>query len=98
MKSIKKSIGKLLEEIAQKYWDRDALIHSEIGVRYNYALLSWEVDRVSQGFIKSGIQRGDKVAVWAPNIPKWIISFLGLANMGAITVPIDPYAKRDDLF
>ena len=98
MKFIQKSIGKLLEETAKKYWNRDALIHSEIGVRYNYALLSWEVDRVSQGFIKSGIQRGDKVAIWAPNIPKWIISFLGLASMGAITVPIDPNAKRDDLF
>lgn len=98
MKLIQKTIGRLLQEVAQKYGDGDALIHSEIGVRYNYALLSWEVDRVSQGFIISGIQRGDKVAIWAPNIPEWMISFLGLADIGAITVPIDPNAKRDDLF
>jgi fatty-acyl-CoA synthase len=97
MEIVNKTIGQMLEEIAKKHPNRDALIHTETGGRYNYGLLSWEVERISKGLMNSGIKRGDRVALWAPNIAEWIMSFLALAGIGAIAVPIDPGAGREDL-
>ncbi len=97
MDFIRKTIGQAINTIAQEHSDTDAIVHTEMGVRYDYGSLLTEVDQAAMGLIKAGIKRGDKVALWAPNIPEWIISMLALAKMGAITVPIDPGAGRDDL-
>ena len=97
MQVIDKTIAGLLEEIAAENPLRDAIIHTEMGVRYNFKHLSKEIDRSARGFIKKGINAGDKVALWAHNTPEWLLSFLGLTKIGAITVPIDPNATTENL-
>ncbi len=97
MEFIRRTIWQMMEEIAQKNPDHHALIHSETGVRTNYSLLVWEIERAAKGFIKAGILGGDKVGLWAPNISEWIISFFALSRIGAVTVPVDPGAGREDL-
>jgi len=98
MSIIQKSIGNLISEIASANSNRDALVHTETGQRYNYQELSHEIDRAARGFLSQGIRPGDKIALWSPNVPEWMIAFLGLAKIGAITVPIDPAAAKDNLF
>jgi fatty-acyl-CoA synthase len=97
MTSIHKTIGQMLANVAREHAHRDALIHTEMGVRYDYKGLSREIDRVARGFISRGIKQDDKVAIWAPNIPEWLLSFLGLAKIGAVTVPVDPASSRENL-
>jgi len=97
MKIIRKTIGQFIDTIAHEHPDRDAIIHTEMGVRCDYGLLLQEIELVAKGLIKAGIRKGDKVASWSSNIPEWIISMLALAKMGAIIVPIDPGANKDDL-
>ena len=97
MTFIQKTIGQVFSDIARAHSKRDALVHTEIGIRYNYESLSREIDRTARGFLSSGIQSGDKVALWSPNIPEWIFAMLALAKIGAITVPIDPAATKDNL-
>lgn len=97
METVRSTIWGMIEGIAGMYRDRDALVHTERGVRFNYALLAWEVERVAKGLIHMGIRPGDRVAIWAPNVPEWLISMLALGRMGAVTVPVDPGAGRDDL-
>ena len=97
MKIIQKTIGQMLDDIARKHAPCDALVHVESDVRYTYERLSQAIDRAAGGFIYRGIARGDKVALWSPNVPQWLIALLGLAKMGAITVPVDPAASGDNL-
>jgi len=97
MQIIQQTIGQLLHGVAQGYYDRDALIHTEMGFRYSYGVLWREVEGVARGFMKMGIKGGDRVGLWASNIPEWIISFVALARIGAVAVPIDPGAGKDDL-
>ncbi len=87
MEFVQSTIGEMLAGISAEYPDRDALIHTERGVRFNYDLLSWEVGRAARGLISMGFTAGDRVALWAPNIPEWLISMLALSRLGAITVP-----------
>jgi len=97
MTYIQKTIGQMLDDVVGEHTHRDALIHTEIDIRYDYRGLSREIDRVARGFISRGIRQGDKVAIWAPNLPEWLLTLLGLAKIGAITVPIDPAASRENL-
>ena len=97
MEIIRKTIGQMICEIAEAYPNNDAMIHTEIGIRYNYSLFKWESDRAAKGMIKMGIKKGDRVALWAPNIPEWIIVQIALARIGAIMVPIDPGIDRENL-
>jgi len=90
MKIVRKTIGQMLNEVAKKFPNREALIHTDVNVRYNYSLLLWEVDRAAKGLIKIGVEAGDRVALWAPNIPEWIVAQLALSKIGAIFVPVDP--------
>ena len=53
--------------------------------------LSWaEFDdrsrRVATGLANQGIGAGDRVALWLPNVPAWMICFAALARLGAIAV------------
>jgi fatty-acyl-CoA synthase len=97
MKIVRKTIGQMFNEIAKKVPNREALIHTDVNVRYNYSLLLWEVDRAAKGLIKMGIEAGDRVALWAPNIPEWIVAQLAISKIGAIFVPVDPGAGLKDL-
>jgi fatty-acyl-CoA synthase len=97
MKIVRKTIGRMLSEIAGKVPNREALVHTDVNLRYNYSLLLWEVDRAAKGLIQIGIEPGDRVALWAPNIPEWIVALLALCKVGAIFVPVDPGADLRDL-
>jgi fatty-acyl-CoA synthase len=97
MQVIHKTIGEFLEEIADANPRHDAIVHTAKGVRYDFRRLSQEIDRSARGFIKKGINAGDKVGLWAHNSPEWLLSFLGLTKIGAITVPIDPNATGENL-
>jgi len=98
MSKIRNSIGELISDIAQKNSDRDALVHTEAGQRHSYQDLSHEIDQAARGFLSLGIQPGDKIALWSDNVPQWLVAFLALAKIGAITVPIDPAAAKDNLY
>lgn len=97
MEITRKTIGQMLNETAERYPNREALVHTEVGIRYNYSLLLWEVDRAAKGLLNAGIGKGDRVALWAPNIPEWIVAMLALNKIGAIFVPLDPGAGQADL-
>ena len=97
MEFIHKTIGHMFQEIVQAHVDRPALVHTETGVRTNYGLLGWEVERAAKGLIKTGLSKGDKIGIWAPNISEWIISFLAISRIGAVMVPLDPGATREEL-
>lgn len=94
MEIVQQTVGQMFNLIAEKYPNKDALVHTEAGVRYNYSLLLWEINRAAKGMIRLGIGKGDRVVLWAPNIPEWIIAQLALAKIGAIFVPVDPSAER----
>jgi fatty-acyl-CoA synthase len=97
MKIVRKTIGQLFSEVAKRFPNREALIHTEVNLRYNYSLLLWEADRAARGLIQMGIEPGDRVALWAPNIPEWIVAQIALSKIGAILVPVDPGAGVTDL-
>ncbi|MBW1777025.1 MAG: AMP-binding protein [Deltaproteobacteria bacterium] len=94
---VKDTIGKILQKTAQYRGRQEAFVHTEVGVRYNYDLLWWDVERFARGLMKAGIEKGDRVALRAANIPEWIVAFLGTIAVGGITVPVNPDSTEEEM-
>lgn len=56
------------------------------GTGITRAALDEQSRRVAAGFARLGVQRGDRVAIWLPNVPAWLVCFLALARLGAIAI------------
>jgi fatty-acyl-CoA synthase len=95
--SIRKTIGQVVNEVAATYPDTIALVHSDSGTRYDYQGFLTKINRVARGLMSLGIHKGDRVSLWAPNVPEWIISQMAVAKIGAVLVPIDHGAGKEEL-
>jgi len=92
-----KTIGQLLNDVASEYPNNAALVQSDLNIRQTYNLFLSEINTVARGLIKIGIKMGDRVVLWSPNSPEWIISQMALAKIGALVVPVDHGAGKEEL-
>ncbi|WP_048306638.1 FadD3 family acyl-CoA ligase [Halomonas sp. PR-M31] len=63
------------------------------GQAIDYADLPHEALAVARALMAQGIDKGDRVAVWAPNISRWVLAALGIHFVGAVLVPINTRMK-----
>ncbi len=80
-----------LHDIAEQYGAKPALLMKP-GFRYRtwtYDDVWAEAGKVASLLQQRGIQKGDRVAIWAPNSPQWVFAFFGSMRAGAIPVPVD---------
>ena len=67
------------------------------GRRWTYAELNAEIDCLARALMAIGIQRGDRVGIWAPNCPEWTILQYATAKIGAILVNVNPAYRTHEL-
>ena len=90
------TIPQVLENAVRTWGDRVAI---EDGRSLSFADLQAEVDRASAGLRGLGIEKGDRVAIWAPNMWEWVVAALGIHSAGAVLVPINTrYKGREARF
>jgi fatty-acyl-CoA synthase len=92
-----KTIGEVLRETAGKYPTHDAIVFSSSGLRMSYRQFDDVVDRAARGLLALGIQTGQHVAIWATNVPQWVILQFAAARMGAVLVNINPAYRPFEL-
>ena len=90
-----KTIPDLLDELAARYPDREALVGGE--TRLSYRALRAEVRRLAKGLHALGVRRGDKVALLMGNRPEWILAAFAIALLGGTMVAINTWATRREL-
>lgn len=81
------TIPAVLRHAAQRWPDRRALVDSEH--RINYAEYLAEVERLSRALIATGVQLGDRIAIWAPNSVEFAVAAFAVHFAGAAVVPIN---------
>jgi len=52
---------------------------------------------LAHGLLRLGIDKGDRVGIWAPNCAEWTILQYATAEIGAILVPVNPAYRTDEL-
>jgi fatty-acyl-CoA synthase len=78
------SLGGMLDSLPG---DDTALIHDD--ERWSYGELAAASRRVAAGLAAAGIGPGDRVAIWLPNIPEWLVVYFACARLGAVAVAIN---------
>src|SRR5512143_827020 len=91
------TIGGLLDHIAATYPENDALVYVERGLRYSYREFNEVCRQVAKGLLRLGIKKGDNVAIWAYNVPEWVILQFASAKIGAVLVTVNTSYKSAEL-
>jgi fatty-acyl-CoA synthase len=94
------TIGQALAEVAAEYPDRQALIEGNpdpaLRREWTYAELYDEAQAVARALLRH-FQPGERVAVWASNIPEWVLLEYGCALAGVVLVTVNPSYQAEEL-
>ncbi|MFH0877256.1 MAG: AMP-binding protein [Candidatus Omnitrophota bacterium] len=88
-------IRDLLEKQAKDHPQKPAIIFGDVSV--TFAELRDNVFKCSNSLLGLGVKKQDKVALYLPNWPQYIYSYLALFSIGATVVPFDFMLKNDEL-
>lgn len=91
------TIPELLSDTVSRFGACDALICPEQEVRLTYKELAQTVDDLAVGFLKLGLEKGDRVGIWSPNCLEWVITQFATARIGLILVNINPSYRVAEL-
>ncbi len=91
------TVGSLLDEIACRYPDNEALVYHERGLRYTYKQFNDACRLIAKGLLRLGIKKGDNISIWAYNVPEWVLLQFASAKIGAILVTVNTSYKSAEL-
>jgi fatty-acyl-CoA synthase len=97
MDFVRKTVGDVLDEVALKVPEKEALVDLSRGRRFSYKELLALVNQTAKGFLKLGLKQGDHLALWSPNRWEWTITQFALAKIGVVLVSIDINCKIEQL-
>jgi fatty-acyl-CoA synthase len=91
------TVGSLLDEMALRFPDNEALVYHERGLRLTYSQFNETCRQVAKGLLRLGIKKGDNIAIWAYNVPEWVLLQFASAKIGAILVTVNTSYKSAEL-
>ncbi|ORV27838.1 FadD3 family acyl-CoA ligase [Mycolicibacterium confluentis] len=80
--------------VGDRFGDSEAVVDGSLRLTFRQLV---DRVRVAAGtFHESGIAKGDRVAIWAPNSAEWIIAAFGVLTAGGVVVPVNTRFKADE--
>jgi acyl-CoA synthetase (AMP-forming)/AMP-acid ligase II len=94
--------GRLLDEAAALWPDREALVYSayaeeDANVRWSFADLRDHARATARALLAAGSRPGDRIGLWATNVPQWFQLQFGAAYAGLVLVPLNPLYTADEV-
>jgi fatty-acyl-CoA synthase len=91
------TIGQVLAQTAERHTAGEALVFPQLGRRWTWRQFAADVDAAARGLLALGIQTGEHVALWATNVPEWVMLQFATARIGAVLVNINPAYRPFEL-
>lgn len=91
------TIGQMLAKTAARCGERDALVFTSLGYRRTYREFEADVAAAARGLLALGLQPGDHVALWATNVPQWVVLQFAAASVGIVLVTVNPAYRPFEL-
>ncbi len=88
------TIPEMVLSTATRFGDAEAVVDGEI--RWTYTELVDRIRRAAGAFAHAGIDKGDRVALWAPNSAEWIVAAFGVLTAGGVLVPVNTRFKAEE--
>jgi HIP---CoA ligase len=89
--TLPQTVPAALERAACDFGDAEAVV--DRSDRWTFAQLHAESLRIARALAASGVEPGDRVALWAPNSARWIAASFGVYAAGAVLVPVNTRFK-----
>jgi HIP---CoA ligase len=88
------TIPEMVLSAADRFGDAEAVVDGPL--RLTFAEVVQRIRCAAGAFADLGIEKGDRVAVWAPNCAEWIIAAFGLLTAGGVLVPVNTRFKPEE--
>jgi fatty-acyl-CoA synthase len=92
-----RSVDGVLKSAVAEVPNRDALVAPFQSLRFTFAALDREVERVARGMLACGLKPGERIGIWAPNCVEWILTLFGAARAGLVLVNVNPAYRSSEL-
>ena len=89
------NIASALVESAAKYPEK-ILIRFE-GTSFTYRQINELSEQLAAGLIEAGLIAGDRIALYLPNVPEFVIAYYAIQKIGAVSVTINAILKREEV-
>jgi acyl-CoA synthetase (AMP-forming)/AMP-acid ligase II len=90
-----RTLPSVVTNAAAQHASRLALV--EGSTRLTYSDLDCARRRSAAAFMAAGLERGDRIAIWAPNIHEWILAAIGAQSLGIVLVPLNTRWKGAEI-
>ncbi|MHC1753451.1 AMP-binding protein [Humidesulfovibrio sp.] len=91
------TLGQLLDETVAKWPNRDAVVYVDRDFRLSWRQFSDLVDEVALGLMALGVKKGEKVGIWANNVPYWVVLMFATAKIGAVLLTVNTHYRRAEI-
>jgi acyl-CoA synthetase (AMP-forming)/AMP-acid ligase II len=88
------TLNEMLRSRVEQHPEKLALIFRD--KQWSYAEFQREVDRVANGFIRIGVERGDRLAFVLPNCAEFLFAVFAVTKIGAVFVPLNPQYTAEE--
>jgi fatty-acyl-CoA synthase len=94
--------GALLDAAAAAWPEREALVYCAydepaLNVRWTFRELRERSRAVARGLVAAGLAPGERLALWATNVPEWFLVQFGCAYAGVVLVPLNPLYRAPEV-
>ncbi len=87
------TIPRLVRSSADRFPTREAIVDVDAGVSLTFPQLAGAAHDAARAFLAHGLEPGDRVAIWAPNVWEWVVAAIGLQSAGGVLVPLNTRFK-----
>jgi fatty-acyl-CoA synthase len=91
------TLGQILDRTVARFPDNEAIVYVDRDFRLTYREFGELVDRLARGLMSMGVRKGEKVAVWATNIPYWVALQFATAQIGAVLLTVNTNYRSTEL-
>lgn len=91
------TLGQLLDQTIVRCGENDAVVYADRDFRLTWFQFGEEVDLLAKGLMALGVKHGEKIALWATNVPHWVVLMFAAAKIGAILLPLNTNYKSHEL-
>ena len=88
------TIPEMVVSAADRFGDADAIVDGPL--RYTFRDVVDRIRCAAGAFADLGVEKSDRVALWAPNSAEWIIAAFGLLTAGGVLVPVNTRFKPEE--
>ncbi len=91
------TVTETLTSAAGQWPEHEFAVFPEAGLRWSYQVFADAVDRLATGLLNLGLEPGDRIGIWSPNRPEWLLVQFASARAGLILVTVNPAYQAEEL-